>query len=56
MLVFLRDHPVESPSTQFDIDGCNGDGRPVSNSSEIEESFEVSGVADLDPELQVIKG
>ena len=47
------DHAGEGP---IDTDGYNGDGRSVSSSSDVEESFEVSSVADLDPELQAIKG
>jgi hypothetical protein len=40
----------------IDIDGFNGDGQSVSSSSNIGESFKVFSIADLDPELQVIKG
>jgi hypothetical protein len=47
------DHAGEEP---IDIDGHNGDGQSVSSSSDIGESFEVSSVVDLDPELQAIKG
>ena len=40
----------------IDTDGYNGDGTSVSSSSHIGESYEVSGVEDLDPELQATKG
>ena len=48
-----NDRAEEEP---INTDGYNGDGRSVSSSSDIEESFEVSSVADLYPELQAIKG
>jgi hypothetical protein len=34
----------------------NGDGQPIDSSSDAGESDEVSSIADLDPELQEIKG
>ncbi len=40
----------------IDTNEYNGDGWSVSSSSNIGESFEVSSVVDLEPELQAIKG
>ena len=47
------DHAKEG---RIDTDGCNCDRQSVSISSDIEESYKVSSVEDLDPELQAIKG
>jgi hypothetical protein len=47
------DRAEEGP---IDTNEYNGDGQSVSSSSDIGESFEVSSVVDLEPELQAIKG
>ena len=46
------DHAREG---RIDTDGYNCDRQSVSISSDIEESYEVSSVIHLDPELQTIK-
>ena len=57
--VFLQsqeEHDHGAGEGPIDADGENGDGESELSSSENGESFGVSSVVDLDPELQAIKG
>ena len=58
-MVFLQsqeEHDHGAGEGPIDADGENGDGESELSSSENGESFGVSSVVDLDPELQAIKG